>query len=84
LDKTVYMSGDWYILLLMMKYACKARARGWRSWRQTPEWGRPRRPRLTLFGGNALSFMNDEQRRRLSMHNGKLDTDETSAKISLK
>jgi hypothetical protein len=26
LDKTVYMSGDWYILLLMMKYACKVRA----------------------------------------------------------
>ena len=26
LDKTVYMSGDWYILLLIMKYACKGRA----------------------------------------------------------
>jgi hypothetical protein len=27
LDKTVYRSGDWYILLLMMKYACKGRAK---------------------------------------------------------
>ena len=26
LDKTVYMSGDWYILLLIMKYACRGRA----------------------------------------------------------
>jgi hypothetical protein len=26
LDKTEYMSGDWYILLLIMKYACKGRA----------------------------------------------------------
>ena len=26
LDRTVYMSGDWYILLLIMKYACKVRA----------------------------------------------------------
>jgi hypothetical protein len=27
LDKTVYRSGDWYILLLIMKYACKGRAK---------------------------------------------------------
>jgi hypothetical protein len=39
--------------------------------------------RLTLFGGNTLSFVDDEQRRWLSMYNRKLDTDETSGQISI-
>lgn len=39
--------------------------------------------RLTLFRGNTLSFVDDEQRRWLSMYNPKLDTDETSAQISI-
>jgi hypothetical protein len=37
---------------------------------------------LTVFGRDALSLMNDEQRRWFSMHDRKLNTSEPSAKNS--
>jgi hypothetical protein len=79
------MSGDWYILLLMMKYACKGRAKGrTNNGRSQTCWeSTSRYLRLTFLGRQTLSLVNDEERGRFSMNDGKLDADETSEIITM-
>jgi hypothetical protein len=74
-ESTVYTSGDWYIRLLMMKYAARGRTKHLgvtvRKDHKVMAFGR-----LTFVWGKSLSFLDDEQGRWYGLDDSKFHAGE--------